>query len=188
MYALSVLGSYRKGEGNTAALLDMLLREMTALGAECENIWLPSLNIGGCRGCNWCLDGGTAETGKRCLIPDGMQELYDDIERADVLIVATPVYMWHVTSQTKAFIDRLYTYSKGGLKGKRLASVMTAGGEVFDGLDLAVQSLTRFAAYNEMDYCGTLYCAPMDGRKDLQTRDLPRLTRELAQCLARGSN
>jgi multimeric flavodoxin WrbA len=185
MDVLAVLGSYRKGEGNTAALLDMLLAEMGVLGASCENIWLPSLSIGGCRGCNWCQDGGTAETGKRCLINDGMQELYGHIERSQALIVATPVYMWHVSSQTKAFIDRLYTYADGELAGKRLAAVMTAGGDAFDGLDLAVQSLNRFAACNHMEYCGTLYCAPLKNRRDLQTRDLPRLARELAACILR---
>jgi multimeric flavodoxin WrbA len=185
MKALAVLGSYRKGEGNTAGLLDILLGELSTQGIECENIWLPSLNIGGCRGCNWCLNGGTAETGRRCIIDDGMQELYDNIEQADILIVASPVYMWHVTSQTKAFIDRLYTYSKGALKGKRMSAVMTAGGSAFDGLDLAVQSLSRFAEYNEMDYRGTLYCAPADSRKDLQSRDIPKLARELAESLAK---
>ena len=179
MKALAVLGSYRKGEGNTAGLLDMLLGELRALGTECENIWLPSLNIGGCRGCNWCQNEGAA-TGRRCLIDDGMQELYDDIEQSALLVVATPVYMWHVTSQTKAFIDRLYTYANGGLAGKRMAAVMTAGGNAFDGMDLAVQSLMRFADYNKMEYRGTLYCAPADSRKDLQTRGLPELAKELA--------
>lgn len=186
MKVLAVLGSYRKGEGNTAALLDILLGEMGALGAECNSIWLPSLSIGGCRGCNWCQDREPAESGRRCIIDDGMQELYDGIEQSEALIVATPIYMWHVTSQTKAFIDRLYTYSGGGLRGKRMAGVMTAGGDAFDGLDLAVQSLVRFADYNGIDYLGTLFCAPAASRKDLQTRDLPRLARELANKIVTG--
>ena len=180
MKALAVLGSYRKGEGNTAGLLGMLLKELVNCGVECENIWLPSLQIGGCRGCNWCIDGGTAETGKRCIIPDGMSELYDDVEQSGLLIIASPIYMWHLSSQTKAFIDRLYTYSGGELKGKRIAAVLTSGGDAFDGMDLAVQSLQRLAAYNDMEYGGTLYCAPADSRKDLLTRDLPNLAKEMA--------
>lgn len=185
MKALAVLGSFRKGEGNTSGLLEMLLTELKGFGVECENIWLPSLQIGGCRGCNWCIDGGTAETGKRCIIPDGMQELYDDIEQSSLLIIASPIYMWHLSSQTKAFIDRLYTYSGGELKGKRIAAVLTGGGDAFDGMDLAVQSLQRLAEYNELEYAGTLYCAPAESRKDLLTRDLPRRTREFAEKLAR---
>ena len=180
MKALAVLGSYRKGEGNTAGLLDMLLEEMRALGAECESLWLPSLNIEGCRGCGWCQGDERLKAGRRCLTNDGMQEIYDDIETADILIVATPVYMWHVTSQTKAFIDRLYTYAGGGLAGKRMAAVITAGGGPFDGLDLAVESLRRFADFNKMDYKGTLFCAPADSRKDLLTRDIPQQAKELA--------
>lgn len=180
MKTLAVLGSFRKGEGNTSALLDLLIEELGRNGASCENIWLPSVRLEGCRHCDWCRE--NAREGQRCVIQDGMQELYTKLEAANLLIIASPIYMWSISAQTKAFLDRLYPYSEG-LPGKRLAAVLTSGGNAFDGMDLAVQTLQHFAAYFHMDYAGTLYAAPVDTRKDILRPDVAERVRNFAATL-----
>jgi multimeric flavodoxin WrbA len=178
MKTLAVLGSFRKGEGNTSALLDQLTEELRRQDAPCESIWLPSLRIEGCRHCNWCMENPGQP--RRCIMEDGMQELYAALEGANVLLVASPVYMWNVSAQTKAFLDRLYPYGDGSLRGKRMAAILTSGGDAFDGMDLAVQSLQRFAEYFGMDYAGTLHVAPMKDRKDAQKSEVRERVRTFA--------
>jgi multimeric flavodoxin WrbA len=41
-----------------------------------------------------------------------MQTIYKDINEADSIIFATPVFLWQMTAQLKIFIDRLYAYLK----------------------------------------------------------------------------
>lgn len=180
MKTLAVLGSFRKGEGNTSALLDLLIEELDRRGASCENIWLPSLRLEGCRNCNWCRENG--DENHRCVIGDGMQELYTKLDSANLLIVASPVYMWSVSAQTKTFLDRLYPYTDS-LRGKRMAAVLTSGGDPFDGMDLAVQSLQRFAQYFGLDYAGTLFAAPVDSRKDILRVEVVERARSFAASL-----
>ncbi len=60
-----------------------------------------------------------------------MQLLYPRILAADALIIASPVYWFTVSAQTKAFIDRWYALNKipGTLAGKKLGVVMAYAGE-----------------------------------------------------------
>jgi multimeric flavodoxin WrbA len=88
-----------------------------------------------------------------------MTDLYGKVLSADALVFSSPIYMWHVTAQLKAFLDRLYCVTDK-LAGKKLGLVMTAGGDAFDGLQLAVGSLKAFADYAGMSLIETLYRAP----------------------------
>ena len=75
------------------------------LGAEVRAFALNDLNFRGCQGCMACktkLD--------RCVLEDDLTEVLEAVRETDVLVLATPVYFWDVTSQLKAFLDRTYSY------------------------------------------------------------------------------
>jgi multimeric flavodoxin WrbA len=69
-------------------------------GAEVKTIILSQLNIAPCQHCDACLETG------QCKIKDDMQKVYDELERADRIVLASPVHFMGVTAQTKAMIDR----------------------------------------------------------------------------------
>jgi len=54
----------------------------------------------GCTGCDGC-----EKTGM-CVIKDDMQDVYTLMDDADVIIIASPIFFYGVTSQVKALIDR----------------------------------------------------------------------------------
>lgn len=59
--------------------------------------------IGFCRACDGCMrNGGT------CIFKDDMAGILDLYQKADVLVLATPVYFYGITAQMKIFIDRTY--------------------------------------------------------------------------------
>ncbi len=58
----------------------------------------------------YCTDCRHCEKNYSCIIDDEMQVLYKKIEKADVLIFATPVYFYNVSAQLKTVIDRLQVY------------------------------------------------------------------------------
>ena len=94
-------GSPRK-KGNTSLLVEAVIegaRQDNSHG-KTELIHLPQLDIHPCIGC------GTCEREGNCIFEDDMQALYEKIDRADRIVIASPIYFYSVTAQTKLFIDR----------------------------------------------------------------------------------
>ena len=56
-----------------------------------------------------------------CIIEDDMQEIYEGILKSDKIIIATPVYMNHITGILKNVIDRFNPFCNHEelLKGKK---------------------------------------------------------------------
>lgn len=120
---LVLCGSPRK-RSNSTIMADSLIEGVLSAEGECEKVVLHPLNLSPCCGCDACVK--TDES--RCVIKDEMQELYPKIDKADALVLASPVYWFTVSAQTKIFLDRLYSYfgpSGFGLKGKSLALILS---------------------------------------------------------------
>ena len=99
MKVLGIYGSPRKG-GNTDVLLDEALRGAGITGAEVSPVRCCDLKISGCAEC-----GGCDQTGV-CVIDDDMQEVYPKLLEANVVILASPIFFYGISSQAKALIDR----------------------------------------------------------------------------------
>ena len=101
---MCLLGSPRE-KGNSAAIANRFCYTAEKLGAEVQTFALNKLEYRGCQGCMACktkLD--------RCVLEDDLTEVLEAVRETDVLVLATPVYFWDVTSQLKAFLDRTYSY------------------------------------------------------------------------------
>jgi len=103
MKILGISASKRKN-GNTAFLVNSALQAAESLGIETHMEYLCDYSISGCTGCEGC-----KETYK-CIIDDDMQKLYPHIMEADAIILGSPTYFYNITSDMKAFIERLYCY------------------------------------------------------------------------------
>ena len=82
------------------ALLKEALRGATSNPeVQTEVFNLSGLQITGCQHCNWCIQKQTPE--KFCAISDGMDKIYPAVERADVIILATPVHIGRMSGLMK---------------------------------------------------------------------------------------
>ncbi len=122
-----MFGSPRK-KGNSTLLANHIILGAESKGATVESIYLNGLNIKPCQGCYVCQD----EDSKGCAVEDDMQAIYSKIIEADALIIASPVYWFTMSAQTKIFMDRclaLYNenHEKSQLYGKNIAIAMTYG-------------------------------------------------------------
>jgi multimeric flavodoxin WrbA len=97
---VAVNGSPHASVGNTAMLIGMLKESLAAEGIAVETIHLSDREIEYCTGCGHCMEKG------KCWIVDDHAGIVDRLLAADGIILASPVYFFHVTAQTKAFIDR----------------------------------------------------------------------------------
>ncbi|MCX8027406.1 MAG: flavodoxin family protein [Thermodesulfovibrionales bacterium] len=86
--------------GNIDILLSESLKEIDLSVHEVIRYDLNKMKITPCQDC-----GGCDKTGK-CIIDDDMGKIYDAIRFADRVIVATPIFFFSVSAQTKAMIDR----------------------------------------------------------------------------------
>jgi multimeric flavodoxin WrbA len=99
MRVLGIAGSPRRG-GNTDLLLAEVMKGAASKGAEVKTIILNELEITPCQHCDACFEAG------KCRVNDDMQMVYDELERADRIVLASPVQFMGVSAQTKAMIDR----------------------------------------------------------------------------------
>ena len=59
-----------------------------------------------------------------------MRDLYPKLRQADALVIASPIYWFTVSAQTKLFMDRCYALGGpqgNALKGKRIGIVLAYG-------------------------------------------------------------
>lgn len=92
-------GSPRRN-GNTSTLVDEARRTAETAGAQVLRFDLAFLSISPCRACEDCFIDG------RCVIHDEMDALYDALERADAVIVASPIYFSGMSAYAKMAVDR----------------------------------------------------------------------------------
>ena len=109
MKVVAVNGSARRG-GNTAVLIEAVLEPLRAIGHQCELIELAGKDIRGCTACGKCRELKDRQChGRR----DDLNPLMEPVFDADALIIGSPTYYADVSSETKAFIDRV-GYVSGG--------------------------------------------------------------------------
>lgn len=111
MKLLALAANPRKN-GYTGRLFSLFLRGAAEAGADIEEVDLFSIRLEPCRGCYRCW---LADPGK-CVISDGMEQLLAMYGRADLLAVATPVYMYGINSELKKFFERCFPLMRPGIE------------------------------------------------------------------------
>ncbi|MGD9113428.1 MAG: NAD(P)H-dependent oxidoreductase [Desulfobacterales bacterium] len=142
MLALGFQGSPRK-KGNTNYLLSAFMESVGKKGVQTHIVDVTQKNIEPCKEYIVCEKKGF------CPINDDMKdEIYPLIRRAEVVVIATPIFFFNMTAQLKSVIDRCQTFwaRKYKLKlrdpganlrrGFLLAVGASKGKNLFDGLHL----------------------------------------------------
>lgn len=94
-----ILGSPRKN-GNSEVICNAFIEGSEIAGHTTEKVFLHEKEIHSCRACYACQNTG------KCIINDDMNELLDRMIKADVIVLATPVYFYSLSGQLKTMIDR----------------------------------------------------------------------------------
>ena len=151
---LIVMGGGRP-KGNTAQLVDAFVKGAEEAGHLVEKVSLLKTEVKGCLGCNAC------RYGKQCVQKDGFNELVPKIKGADLVVFASPLYFWTISSKLKAFIERFYCiaeedadppygrYERYPVKDSAL--LMTSADEFFWTFEQAV-SYYQFAVVNYIGF------------------------------------
>ena len=102
MKRVLIISSSPRKNGNSELLCKEFYEGAVESGHEAEIVRLAEKQIGYCKGCYVCRKRG------KCVQDDDMLPLLEKIKKADVLVLATPVYFYTMCAQLKTFIDRLF--------------------------------------------------------------------------------
>jgi len=183
MKIIAFNGSARKG-GNTANLLEVVLKEAAAEGLNTELIELSGKKIPGCIACYKCFQ----NKDQRCAVEgDFVNEAIDKMLSADGIILGSPTYFADVTATMKALIERCGMVSRANgdmfrrKAGASVVAVRRAGGaHVFS-------SLNYFFLIGQMVLVGSSYWNIGIGREPgevLKDEEGMRTMRDLGKNMA----
>lgn len=96
-----IISSSPRLAGNSATLSHEFERGAKEAGNHVDFIDLATKKINYCHGCYGCADGG------HCVQKDDFNDILDLVMKANVIVLATPVYFYSMSGQLKVFIDRL---------------------------------------------------------------------------------
>jgi len=168
---LGLYGSPRR-DGNTDILLKEALRGAREAGFEIKEVFIRGLRISPCSECREC------EAKGLCVIDDDMQGLYSEFFGMDGIILASPIFFYGLTAQTKMLIDRCqcmwarkYMFKKpvspenSQRRGAFISVGATKGQRLFDGVVLTVK---YFFDAIDVVYYKDLLLRGIDGRGDIK--------------------
>jgi multimeric flavodoxin WrbA len=123
MKIISLIGSPHKAKGNTARLARLVAKGAESAGAQVETLFLPGKTVNPCTACDHCHKTGA------CAQKDEFEGIKRKILDSDGLILGSPNYIFSVSAQLKAFMDRCCgVLHCMGFEGKYGAAVVTSGG------------------------------------------------------------
>lgn len=102
MKRILVIQGGGRPNGNTAQLVSSFVRGAEEAGHHVEVISLLKNKVNGCLGCNAC------RYGKPCIQKDSFNNIVPKIKDSDMIVFASPLYFWTISSMIKAFIERFY--------------------------------------------------------------------------------
>jgi multimeric flavodoxin WrbA len=119
MKVLIINGSPHKN-GTTYTALAEVERTLISEGVEAEIVNVGSVAHPGCTACGACRRGGG------CVVDDGLNEVAEKFEKADGIIIGTPVYYASPNGNLISFLDRLFYSTRFDKTMKLGAAVVCA--------------------------------------------------------------
>jgi multimeric flavodoxin WrbA len=142
---LVISGSPHEG-GNTEIMVDAFAKGAHESGNTVVVKKLSLLKVAPCKDCEYCLShSGT------CSQDDGMNEIFGALDKADMLVFASPIYWFNVTAQMKAVIDRLFAHVKTGYHPTCTALLLDSGSpDVYGGVITAYREMDEYLHWKDM--------------------------------------
>lgn len=167
MKILAVNGSPRRDKGNTHRILAPFLEGAREAGAQVDLVYLQDKKIRPCLGCFNCW----LKTPGECIQKDDMAGLLPLLREAAYIVFATPLYVFSMSAQMKAFLDRSipnyepYIYirndrcvhlPRGEHQTRGMVLISSCGFQELFNFDPLVENFRVFARVGDLQLAGML--------------------------------
>ena len=150
-----ILNGSPKPDGNTAIAVEEMRKVFAEEGVETEIVQVGSKDVRGCIACGRCGELG------RCVFDDVVNEIAEKFEKADGLVVASPVYYASANATLIAVLDRLFYSSHFDKTMKVGASVVCARR---GGCSATFDELNKYFMISSMPVASSQYWNSIHGR------------------------
>ena len=153
MHAVAISGSPRKS-GNTETLLQRCLDGLRAKGITGDLISLRDKTVKGCRACAMC----SRNRDKQCNTKDDdFHPIFAAMQKADIIVVGSPVYFGSATPEMMALLDRAGYVSRanGHLFSRKLGGPIAVARRA--GHNFTYAQLMFWFTINDMIVPGSTY-------------------------------
>ncbi len=153
MHAVAISGSPRKS-GNTETLLQRCLDGLATKGITGDLISLRDKTIKGCRACAIC----SRNRDKQCNTKDDdFHPIFASMQKADIIVVGSPVYFGSATPEMMALLDRAGYVSRanGHLFSRKLGGPIAVARRA--GHNFTYAQLMFWFTINDMVVPGSTY-------------------------------
>ncbi|MGD9397533.1 MAG: flavodoxin family protein [Candidatus Thorarchaeota archaeon] len=165
MKVLVMNGSPRRDRGVTGGLLTHFIDGMKEANADVEILYPRGLDLGDCKGCFNCW----STTPGKCVQDDEMTEILEKMADADIIVLATPVYVDGMTGSLKTLLDRSIPLLhgafelrddhcrhalRGHVKAGKIALFSVCGFYEMDNFDPLIAHVKAFSKNMNREYVG----------------------------------
>lgn len=183
-----ILNGSPRQKGNTAALVEQAAAGVRSSGAQAEVFFLQDMNIQPCNACDACQENG----GNPCILEDDMQSIYPWLRQADAVVVASPVYWFTLSAQSKLCIDRWYALESpqgNVLKGKQFGLLLAYGDSdpfTSGGIN-AIRTFQDMTRYLKAELVGVAHGSASEAGEIRNRTDVMEAAYRLGEKLGKGS-
>lgn len=135
---LGIVGSSRT-QGNTARLVGSILDGARKAGSTIHCLNLADYDIQPCRGCPCYVQSPKLP----CIITDDLYSVGEQMARADLIIVSTPIYWYGPSGLFKTFLDRWVALPQSVFEDTHIASALTMQDATSDTAQPTIDMLRR---------------------------------------------
>ena len=164
MNILIINGSPRKS-GNTE-----LLAEAFAKGAaeqhHVEIVSVRDYKVNPCLGCNACFKANGI-----CAQKDDMAIIYEKMNQADMLVIASPVYFYSISAQLKAVIDRFHNPIRDTFHIKKMALLLVGAASLPELFDAILTEYNLCLKFFNIEDAGKVLVRGVKGKGDIKGTD-----------------
>jgi multimeric flavodoxin WrbA len=127
-----ILNGSPRPNGNTSALVKSFAEGAEESANTINTFFLDKMKINGCKGCL----GGGKDPSSPCVQKDDMEKIYPLYKEADVIVLASPLYYFHLSSQLLNAFYRLFAVAESDPRvqnpKKECVLLVAAEGHEFD--------------------------------------------------------
>ena len=150
-----ILNGSPRVDGNTTIAVNEMVKVFETEGIETQIMQIGSQAIRGCIACGSCAKNG------KCVFDDAVNEAAQIFEKADGLVVASPVYYASANATLIACLDRLF-YSTGFDKTMKVGASVAVARR--GGCSATFDELNKYFTISGMPVASSQYWNSVHGR------------------------
>ena len=132
-----------------------------------------------CLGCNACFNGEKYA----CVQKDDMPIIYEKMARADILVIASPVYFYGLSAQLKAVIDRCHNPIRDTFRIKKMALLLVGAASLTELFDSILAQYRLCLNFFKMDDGGRVLVRGAKEKGDVGIGDALKQSFELGRTI-----